>query len=149
MQTHSGYRAELNDRALRLDQQGQEGLAHGNHSEKVSLEGLADLGELDLHGWNGVIYINQYQYLNGQCITSITYSGHCLWLVKQASMSSLGGLQRHSRIVYKIIKTLVPESLFHVREARFHTFRVVNCQAQGFNAEICQIRDCRRIASSS
>lgn len=137
LQTHSGYRAELNDRALRLDQQGQEGLAHGNHSEKVSLEGLADLGELDLHGWNGVIYIDQYQSLNGQCITSITYSGHCLRLVKQAYMSSLGGLQRYSRIVHEVIKTLVPESLLNLCKARFDIFRIVNCQAQGFNAEIC------------
>jgi hypothetical protein len=68
-QTYPGNRANLDNSAFRLDKQWQEMLAHHNDGEKVSLEGLANFGELYFHSWHGVICINQHlaQVISPQC----------------------------------------------------------------------------------
>ena len=53
----------------------------------------------------------------------------------------------NSRIVHKIIKTLVPQSFLDIGKARLDTLLVINYQTQGLDAGISQVGDGTRLAS--
>ena len=131
----AGDGADVDDRALRGEEQWQKRLHHSHQPKQIRLEGGADLGRVGVGRGDGVVWrwrasaaVDDYQ------------GGFC------SEGAGESPLHTSPRIVDEKIQSPRPDLLLHLCEARLDRFVVVDRQAQGFDALLRQVRQRLRLA---